>query len=217
MTESGTLANSQCEQKSCSSNPTDNRVMESDSDTEIDAVTYERKREECMRKIILLEKAFVTTKKRLYDEKMKQLEARQAELLNQTAPDFLAKKAVLVAEYRARTLYNKAVRDLRVESLKRKSVGNFHNMEADTMRTHDLIREKLEDEICAEINNLRNVKNLTGAPVVVYMARKDEIMSDLNLANEAIFLADLEKIRESQADSLRLLENKSMRLMMPDF
>lgn len=64
---------------------------------------------------------------------------------------------------------------------------------------------------------IRNVKNLTGAPVVVYMARKDEIMSDLNLANEAIFLADLEKIRESQADSLRLLENKSMRLMMPDF
>ena len=29
-------------------------------------------------------------------------------------------------------------------------------MEADTMRTHDLIREKLEDEICAEINNLRS-------------------------------------------------------------
>ena len=246
MSEQGIIPPGQNDQKPCSSNASDSRTVESDSDTEIDSATYERKREECMRKIILLEKVFNTTKKRLYDERMKQLEARQTELLNQTAPDFLAKKAILSEERRARIEYNKAVRDLRMGSLKRKSLGNFHNMEADTMRTHDLVREKLEDEIYGEISRLRSeiakaeeelrnfsdkcirqsrieeeeaiksLKNLTGAPVVIYMARKEEITSDLNLAEEAIFLAESENFRQSHSDNVRLMEKKPVRLVMSE-
>ncbi|VDO80066.1 unnamed protein product [Onchocerca flexuosa] len=74
----------------------------SDSESEIEPTVYERRRELNAWKTVLAEKLFTDTKKKLYAEKLKQLEKRQAEVLSQEAADFIRKKEEILKEYHDR-------------------------------------------------------------------------------------------------------------------
>uniref|UniRef100_A0A0M3I021 DUF4201 domain-containing protein n=1 Tax=Ascaris lumbricoides TaxID=6252 RepID=A0A0M3I021_ASCLU len=125
----------------------DGRSTESDSETEIEYSTYEKRREANVRKIVLLERLFASAKQRLYHERLHQLETRQVELLNQTAADYISKKTVLIDEHRARCEYNNAFRTLQMESLRRKMVGKLETSQKNLIHNKKMAFERIEAEI----------------------------------------------------------------------
>ncbi|KHN75842.1 N-alpha-acetyltransferase 35, NatC auxiliary subunit [Toxocara canis] len=129
----------------------DARGTESDSETEIEYTVYEKRREVNVRKIVLLERLFSIAKQRLYHERLRQLETRQVELLNQTAADYINKKAVLLDEHRARSEYNTAFRTLQMESLRRKMVGKLETAHKNLIHNKKMAFERIEGEIKGRI------------------------------------------------------------------
>ncbi|KAJ1346329.1 hypothetical protein KIN20_001089 [Parelaphostrongylus tenuis] len=75
---------------------------ESDSESELDAAEYDRRREQCFRQIIMSEIQFNKLKCHLRDMKIKQLMKRRRDVLNQTDPEFMVKHRELLDEFNSR-------------------------------------------------------------------------------------------------------------------
>ncbi|VDM98554.1 unnamed protein product, partial [Onchocerca ochengi] len=126
----------------------------SDSESEIEPTIYERRRELNAWKTVLAEKLFTDTKKKLYAEKLKQLEKRQAEVLSQEAADFIRKKEEVLKEYHDRLQYIEVIRALRTESLKRRTIGQLECAQQNLNNNKRIAYEKVEEDIWAKMQKL---------------------------------------------------------------
>ncbi|VDM85664.1 unnamed protein product, partial [Strongylus vulgaris] len=77
-------------------------MSDSESETELDPGEYEKRRDLCLRQIILAEIQFNKLKIVLRDLKVRQLMKRRQDVLNQTDPEFIAKQRELLEECNAR-------------------------------------------------------------------------------------------------------------------
>ncbi|KIH69201.1 hypothetical protein ANCDUO_00463 [Ancylostoma duodenale] len=98
-------------------------VSDSDSEPELDPAEYEKRRDLCLRQIILSELQFNKLKIILRDLKIKQLMKRRHDVLNQTDPDFMVKQRELLEEFNARNKLTETIRCLEMDSLERRTNG----------------------------------------------------------------------------------------------
>ncbi|CAG9531040.1 unnamed protein product [Cercopithifilaria johnstoni] len=126
----------------------------SDSESEIEPSVYERRRELNAWRTVLAEKLFIEVKKKLYAEKLKQLEKRQAEVLSQEAADFIRKKEEILKEYHDRLQYIEVVRALRTESLKRRTIGQLECAQQNLNNNKRMAYEKIEANILTMMQKL---------------------------------------------------------------
>ncbi|KAM3716533.1 Breast cancer metastasis-suppressor 1-like protein-A [Dirofilaria immitis] len=126
----------------------------SDSESEIEPSVYERRRELNAWRTVLAEKLFTEAKKKLYAEKLKQLEKRQAEVLSQEAADFIKKKEEILKEYHDRLQYIEVIRALRTESLKRRTIGQLECAQQNFNNNKRMAYEKTETNIWTKMQKL---------------------------------------------------------------
>ncbi|MFH4974992.1 hypothetical protein AB6A40_001701 [Gnathostoma spinigerum] len=125
------------------------------SDSDIEHDEYEKQRELHAKRLLWLEKRFAETKTRIRQERLKQLAARQSQILHQTAPDYLARRASFLKEHAARVKRNKALHDLQMEALRRKMVGTLEVSQKNLVNNKKLVLEKLESRLLAEIEEVK--------------------------------------------------------------
>ncbi|VIO99011.1 Uncharacterized protein BM_BM10507 [Brugia malayi] len=126
----------------------------SDSESEIEPSVYEKRRELNAWRTVLAEKLFIEAKKKLYAEKLKQLEKRQAEVLSQEAVDFIKKKEEILKEYHDRLQYIEVIRALRTESLKRRTIGQLECAQQNLNNNKRMAYEKIETDIWTRMQKL---------------------------------------------------------------
>uniref|UniRef100_A0A915PR07 Uncharacterized protein n=1 Tax=Setaria digitata TaxID=48799 RepID=A0A915PR07_9BILA len=126
----------------------------SDSESEIEPSVYERRRELNAWRTVLAEKLFIEARRKLYTEKLNQLEKRQAEVLSQEAADFIKKKEEILKAYHDRLQYIEVIRALRTESLKRRTIGQLECAQQNLNNNKRMAYEKVENDIWTKIQKL---------------------------------------------------------------
>ncbi|KAK6045970.1 Mak10 subunit, NatC N(alpha)-terminal acetyltransferase [Cooperia oncophora] len=130
-------------------------MSDSDSESELDPAEYEKRRELCLRQIILSEIQFNKLKIVLRDLKIKQLMKRRQDVLNQTDPEFLVKHRELLEEFNARNRLTEAIRTLEMDSLERRTVGLKKIAETNQNDNKIIAQEKLREQLLDEIRSER--------------------------------------------------------------
>ncbi|KJH50946.1 hypothetical protein DICVIV_02907 [Dictyocaulus viviparus] len=129
-------------------------LSDSDSELDLDISDYEKRREHCLRQIILSEIQFNKLKNILKDLKIRQLVKRREDVINQTDPEFMAKHRELLEEFDARNKLTEAIRCLEMDSLERRTLGLKKiaqtNQDDNKIITQEKIREQIINEIRAE-------------------------------------------------------------------
>ncbi|VDN02380.1 unnamed protein product [Thelazia callipaeda] len=126
----------------------------SDSESEIEPSVYEKRRELNALLTVIAERLFFDSKKKVYIEKLKQLEKRQAEVLGQEAPDFIKKKEEILKEYHDKLRYIDVVRSLRTESLNRRTLGQLECAHQNVENDKRLTYERIETGILTKLQKL---------------------------------------------------------------
>ncbi|PIO67015.1 hypothetical protein TELCIR_11252 [Teladorsagia circumcincta] len=130
-------------------------MSDSDSESDLDPAEYEKRRELCLRQIILSEIQFNKLKIILRDLKIKQLMKRRQDVINQTDPEFLVKHRELLEEFEARNRLTEAIRTLELDSLERRTVGLKKIAETNQNDNKIIAQEKLREQLLDEIRNER--------------------------------------------------------------
>uniref|UniRef100_A0A0K0D9D5 Protein MAK10 homolog n=1 Tax=Angiostrongylus cantonensis TaxID=6313 RepID=A0A0K0D9D5_ANGCA len=137
-------------------------LSDSDSESELDIVEYEKRREQCFRLIVLSEIQFNKLKLILRDLKIKQLTKRRQEILNQVDPEFTVKHRELQEEFNARVKLAEAIRCLEMDSLERRTVGLTGiaqtNQDDNKVIVQEKIRERILNKIQAEKEHQLEIK-----------------------------------------------------------
>ncbi|WKY12833.1 hypothetical protein Q1695_003994 [Nippostrongylus brasiliensis] len=126
-------------------------LSDSDSEPELDPAEYEKRRELCLRQIILAEIQFNKLKIVLRDLKIKQLMKRRQDVINQTDPEFVVKHRELLEEFSTRNKLTEAIRCLEMDSLERRTTGLKRIAEMNQDDNKIIAKEKLREEIENEI------------------------------------------------------------------
>lgn len=126
-------------------------LSDSDSEPELEPAEYEKRRELCLRQIILTEIQFNKLKIVLRDLKIKQLMKRRQDVINRTDAEFLVKHRELLDEFNARNKHAEAIRCLEMDSLERRTVGLKKIAETNQNDNKVIAKEKLREEILKEI------------------------------------------------------------------
>uniref|UniRef100_A0A1I7XN96 Component of histone deacetyl n=1 Tax=Heterorhabditis bacteriophora TaxID=37862 RepID=A0A1I7XN96_HETBA len=128
----------------------------SDSDSEeLDTAEFERRKELCLRQIILAEIQFNKIKLLLKDIKIKQLEKRREQIILQTAPDFITKRNEIVEEYNIRDKLTETIRCLERDSLERRTIGLKKIAITNQEDNKIVAKESIREEILADIEKWR--------------------------------------------------------------
>ncbi|EPB72648.1 hypothetical protein ANCCEY_08242 [Ancylostoma ceylanicum] len=130
-------------------------ISDSDSEPELDPADYEKRRDLCLRQIILSEIQFNKLKIILRDLKIKQLMKRRHDVLNQTDPEFMAKQRELLEEFNARNRLTETIRCLEMDSLERRTNGLKMIAESNQDDNKIIAQEKIRDQLLNEIRNER--------------------------------------------------------------
>ncbi|CAJ0588920.1 unnamed protein product [Cylicocyclus nassatus] len=129
----------------------DREMSESESETELDPVEYEKRRDLCLRQIILAEIQFNKLKIVLRDLKVRQLMRRRQDVLNQTDPEFIAKQRELLEECNARNKLTETIRCLEMDSLERRTIGLKKIAESNQDDNKLIAQERLRNQLLNEI------------------------------------------------------------------